>query len=201
MASFQQDDDNMSQSQDMSRSQGGDMNFYGQSQGGKSKASKYSLSKTAGKVILKDLAKYKADDLYTGKTKFRQDDFNRQDIEITALDTDKVKPENVHRFVESLVTGKFHAVKKDFDPNKDLSMNTMIDADGDGIVSTQELNDYEMKQQQRIWVNRINKVYNMVLGLLGGMSVMHIIFISAQKDNAGFYTTYSEFSNLICIIT
>ena len=57
-----------------------------------------------------------------------------------------------------------------------------------------------MKQQQRIWVNRINKVYNMVLGLLGGMSVMHIIFISAQKDNKTFYTTYSEFGNLICII-
>jgi len=34
------------------------------------------------------------------------------------------------------VTGKFHPVKKDFNPNKDLSLNKIIDADGDGIVST-----------------------------------------------------------------
>ena len=40
----------------------------------------------------------------------------------------------------------------------------------------------------------------MVLGLLGGMGVMHIIFIAAQKDNTTFYTTYSDFGNLICII-
>ena len=91
-----------------------------------------------------------------------------------------MKPENVHRFVESLVTGHFRAVKKDFDPNKDLSVNKIIDTDGDGIVSTQELNDFQMKLQQRLWVNRINKVYNMILGLLGGMGVMHIIFISAS---------------------
>jgi len=81
-----------------------------------------------------------------------------------------------------LVTGEFHPVKGDFDPNKDTSINKIIDTDGDGIVSTQELNDYEMKEQQSLWVNRINKAYNMVLGLLGGMSVMHLIFISAQPN-------------------
>ena len=44
-----------------------------------------------------------------------------------------------------------------------------------------------MKLQQGIWVNRINKVYNLILGLLGGMSVMHIIFITAQTKPAEFY--------------
>ena len=102
--------------------------------------------------------------------------------------------------MESLVTGKFHQVKSDFDPNKDTSQNQVIDQDGDGIISTQELNDYEMKLQQGIWVNRINKAYNMILGLLGGMSVMHIIFISAQSKDDEFYKTYSLNGNLVCII-
>lgn len=81
-----------------------------------------------------------------------------------------------------MVSGKFNKISKEFDPNKDLSMKKIIDTDGDGIVSTQELNDYEMKQQQKIWVNRINKIYNLTLGLLGGMSIMHLIMVSASKD-------------------
>ena len=52
---------------------------------------------------------------------------------------------NIHRAVESLVSGKFKKINKAFDPNKDLSLKKVIDVDGDGIVSTQELNDYEMK--------------------------------------------------------
>lgn len=129
------------------------------------------------------------------------DEFNRFDIEISQLDSNKVKQDHIYRYVESLVTGRFHKVSKDFDPNKDLSVNKIIDADGDGIVSSTELHDFEMKQQQTIWVARINKIYNLVMGLLGGMSVMHLVFISAIKNLAMFMSTYSEFANLICTFT
>ena len=60
----------------------------------------------------------------------------------------KSKVKSVHKFVESLVTGQFHAVKTDYDPNKDNSKSLEIDTDGDGIVSTQEIKDYELKQAQ-----------------------------------------------------
>ena len=50
--------------------------------------------------------------------------------------------------MESLVSGKYYVVKKDFDPNapQDDSQK-IIDKDRDGIVSTQEINDFEMKAQ------------------------------------------------------
>ena len=47
-----------------------------------------------------------------------------------------------------MVTGVFIPLKKDIDPNApvDSEMKKVMDKDGDGIISTQELNDYEMKQ-------------------------------------------------------
>lgn len=51
----------------------------------------------------------------------------------------------MHRAVESLITGKFHSVEKKFNPNVDMSLHKKIDADGDGIESTQEKIDFEMK--------------------------------------------------------
>ena len=54
---------------------------------------------------------------------------------------------HTQRFVESLISGKYNAVKKEFDPNKqNASQSKLVDKDGDGIVSTQELNDFEMKE-------------------------------------------------------
>ena len=51
------------------------------------------------------------------------------------------------RFVESLISGKYNPVKKEFDPNKQSkNQPKIVDKDGDGIVSTQELNDFEMKE-------------------------------------------------------
>ena len=120
----------------------GGQNFYrddGQSQFGRSCRSKYTNTKTAGLVQLKDL---NPDDISKDK-QFAQDEFNRLDLEIEQLEGKKVK--NVYRAVESLVSGKFNRITKEFDPNKDLSMKKIIDTDGDGIVSTQELNDWEMK--------------------------------------------------------
>lgn len=58
-----------------------------------------------------------------------------------------------------------------------------------------------MKQQQKIWVNRINKVYNLTLGLLGGMSLMHLIFVTAHTSTDSFVKIYGGFSNLILMMT
>ena len=57
-----------------------------------------------------------------------------------------------------------------------------------------------MKQQQRLWVNRINKVYNLTLGLLGGMSLMHLILVLANPNLSTFLISYGPYSNLICMI-
>jgi hypothetical protein len=59
-----------------------------------------------------------------------------------------VKKDNIHRYVESLVSGKYYLVKKDFNPNAPQDGDKKaIDRDGDGIISTQELNDSIMKEQ------------------------------------------------------
>jgi len=99
-----------------------------------------------------------------------------------------------------LITGKFHKVEKKFNPNVDKTLSKKIDADGDGIESTQEKIDYEMKQQQKLWVNRINKIYNLTLGLLGGMALMHLILVLANPDINTFLASYGPFANLICQI-
>jgi len=57
-----------------------------------------------------------------------------------------------------------------------------------------------MKEQQKLWVNRINKIYNLTLGLLGGMSLMHLILVLANPNLATFLQSYGPFSNLICMI-
>ena len=67
-----------------------------------------------------------------------------------------------------------------------MTLHKKIDADGDGIESTQEKIDFEMKEQQKLWVNRINKIYNLTLGLLGGMSLMHLILVLANPSLATF---------------
>ena len=92
-----------------------------------------------------------------------------------------MNPESVHRFVESLVTGRFYPVKAGYDPNEspDTDKLKLVDKDGSGIVSTQEINDFEMKEQQRLWVNRINNFFTMTLGLMGGMAVMQLLYLFA----------------------
>ena len=52
------------------------------------------------------------------------------------LNAEKINSKNVHRAVESLITGKFHKVEKKFNPNVDTSLHKAIDTDGDGIEST-----------------------------------------------------------------
>jgi len=59
----------------------------------------------------------------------------------------KVKKTN--RYIESLVSGEFQKVSINFDPNaiSDAELSKMKDKNNDGIVSTQEIIDAEMKEQ------------------------------------------------------
>jgi hypothetical protein len=45
------------------------------------------------------------------------------------------------------------------------------------LQSNREFLEREMKEIQKVWVNRTNKLFNMFLGLLAGMSLMHLIVI------------------------
>ena len=111
---------------------------------GFSQKSRHGLSKTGGKVELKNL---KDNDVSKEKV-FKPDEFNRLDLNVKELNTEEknFKPESVHRYVESLVTGKFQNVKPGFNPNAVEEIDVGVDQDGDGMISTQELNDYEMRK-------------------------------------------------------
>ena len=60
-----------------------------------------------------------------------------------------------------------------------------LDADGDGIVSSTELSDLEMKEQQKLWINRLMNLKNFVTGLLAGICICEaIIFVALTGDAA-----------------
>ena len=105
-----------------------------------------------------------------------------------------------HRYIESMVTGKYNPAPLSFDPNKptDADKWKLTDKDGDGIVSTQELQDYEMKEMQRIWVNRLNNFFSATLGLMAGMGLMHLFVVFSITEKTKFLDSYSPFANFIC---
>ena len=81
--------------------------------------------------------------------------------------------------VESLVTGEFQRVSKDFDPTnlKDQYAMTLKDQDGSGITSSSEILDHDMIQDQKIWLNRLANLFNAVVGILGGMAVLNFVVL------------------------
>jgi len=76
----------------------------------------------------------------------------------------------------------------------------MIDKDGDGIISTQEIIDAEMKAQQAIWVQRINNFYHTFLGLLAGIAVMSLFSIFSMNTKDKYLGAYARFANNLCAI-
>lgn len=61
-------------------------------------------------------------------------------------------------------------------------MEQQVDEKNKKLKSNREFFDKEMKEIQRIWVNRVNKLYNLFLGILAGMSAMHLIVLLNQSD-------------------
>lgn len=76
----------------------------------------------------------------------------------------------------------------------------MIDKDGDGIISTQEINDAEMKAQQATWVKRINNLYHTFLGLLAGIALMSLFSVFSMSKKDAYLSAYSGFANNLCAL-
>lgn len=112
----------------------------------------------------------------------------------------KAKIDKKTKYVESLVTGQYYKVSPSFNP-EDLGAGELgLDLDGDGIISTTERIDAEMKNQQKLWVNILNNGFNFTLGLLSGLSLLEVFFLAFKPDNATFISSYKNFANLACII-
>lgn len=63
--------------------------------------------------------------------------------------------------------------------------------------------EVELLKAQQNWINRINSLFTGSLGLLAGMSVLHIIFVSYISDPAKFINLYAPFAmifNLLLLI-
>lgn len=58
----------------------------------------------------------------------------------------------------------------------------MLDADGSGIVSSMEIGDQAMKDQQKLWVNRLMNIKNFVAGLLAGLCLCEVIILISMTS-------------------
>ena len=76
------------------------------------------------------------------------------------------------KFVEQIKSGKFMAVNGEVD----LGRGVMADA-ADPTNNRYQL-EFEVIENQHIWINRIQTLFQLLLGFLGGLSVLHIVLIS-----------------------
>lgn len=93
--------------------------------------------------------------------------------------------------MESLVTGKFMRVQKDINLNQGADDDSVLDKKV--VPSNREFYEREMLEVQKLWVNRIHKLFYMFLGLLAGMSLMHLLVVmSPMGDKLSFLQLYSK---------
>lgn len=103
----------------------------------------------------------------------------------------------MQRFVESLVSGNFIEVQKEMNAD---------DADGGEekiVQSNRELFEKELKEVQKLWTNRLHKLFNLFTGSLAGMSIMHLMVVMSVSGTASFLQLYSPVSievNLVFMI-
>lgn len=103
----------------------------------------------------------------------------------------------VQRYVESLVTGNFWQVQKELDlngPSGEGSGSKVV------VPSNREFYEREMKEVQKLWINRIHKLFHLFLGILGGMSLMHLVVIMNTSDKINFLNVYSSISRDVNIV-
>lgn len=68
------------------------------------------------------------------------------------------------------------------------------------VSSNRESYEREMKEVQRLWINRIHKLFHLFLGILGGMSLMHLVVIMNPQDKLTFINVYSSISRDVNIV-
>eukprot|EP00347_Sterkiella_histriomuscorum_P023584 403334088 len=150
-----------------------------------------SPNKTGGQIKLNDLAQEDiSNEPYIGRDAVVV-------IEGEMRQFDGKRLDKIQRYVESLVTGNFMAVKKDI--NLQIQAADINDKTKQ-LKSNREQMEKEMKEIQKVWVNRVNKLFNMFLGLLAGMSAMHLIVILSQNDRGSFLQLYSKISTIVNIV-
>jgi len=54
-----------------------------------------------------------------------------------------------------------------------------------------------MIRHQILWINRVNALFNGTLGILAGMSLLHLLFLFSISDQTKFLTTYAVFARNI----
>lgn len=88
---------------------------------------------------------------------------------------------------------------------KDINFSSGLDDDNDKdkevVTSNRENYEREMKQVQKLWVNRTHKLFYMFLGFLAGMSLMQLLFLmTPSTDKLQFLQLYSRVSVAINIV-
>lgn len=82
------------------------------------------------------------------------------------------------RFIE-LISGDFQAINKDIDMEK-ATIGESVERE------KHETDDTEIYEAQQFWVNRVNGFFMNTVGLLAGMSVLHLIVILSVKNKNTF---------------
>jgi hypothetical protein len=96
------------------------------------------------------------------------------------------------RFVEQIVTGEFIPVNKDVDIEQRAPVNVS--------APTKKFDgDFLLRQAQQQWVARLYSMFTLVLGLLAGMSFLHLLFIFGIPDADKFKMMYCGFAKTLNI--
>lgn len=100
--------------------------------------------------------------------------------------TFETNPKNTSRYVEQIKTGLFMSVKKDVDLNDRIG-----DEGGAEPIANRYAVEADLIQAQQRWAARIANLFTGSLGLLAGMSLMHLFLISLFTDSQGFLAFYA----------
>lgn len=135
-------------------------------------------NKTGGQVKISNLKREdKAEGDYAGRDAITVIEAELRQFNVAKFDI-------VKRYVEQIVTGEFFLVKKDID----------LSPQPEYIQEAPKLNTHELEQSliraQLAWINRINQMFNFLLGILAGASVMHVLILTLSADL--FYQLYAR---------
>jgi len=85
--------------------------------------------------------------------------------------------------------------------NGDVDLGRGVMSDVAALTTNRYQLEYEVIENMGIWTSRIMTMFQLILGFLGGMSVIHIILISITvTDFLAFYASFAMIFNLILLI-
>lgn len=99
------------------------------------------------------------------------------------------------KYVERIKSGRFMEV------NGDVDLGRGVMSDVAALTTNRYQLEYEVIENMGVWTSRIMTMFQLILGFLGGMSVIHIILISITvTDFLAFYASFAMIFNLILLI-